>query len=117
VSAGLPERMAIAPCRHATMALDPGLVTLTDHGTTKLHSAVSQVMTLLPKERKRATIVRAGDPAVLKFDQIKNLARWQDNGSRRSTRAPQRWPVNGPVTPLNLTIAGPRIYPSQHHAW
>jgi len=60
------------------MALDPEeFVTLTDHGTMKLRSAVSRAMTLLPKERKRATIVRQGEPAILKFEQIKDLAaRW-----------------------------------------
>ena len=31
-------------------------------------------MTLLPKERKRITIVREGEPAILNFKQIKNLA-------------------------------------------
>ena len=31
-------------------------------------------MTLLPKERKRTTIVREGEPAILNFEQIKNLA-------------------------------------------
>jgi hypothetical protein len=57
------------------MALDPEeFVTLTDHGTMKLRSAVSRAMTLLPKERKRATIVRQGEPAILKFEQIKDLA-------------------------------------------
>jgi hypothetical protein len=57
------------------MALDPEeLVTLTNHGTMKLGSAVSRTMMLLPKERKRATIVRAGEPAILRFDQIKDLA-------------------------------------------
>jgi hypothetical protein len=61
--------------RRATMALDPEeLVTLTDHGTMKLRSAVSRAMLLPPKLRKRATIVREGDPAILKFDQIKELA-------------------------------------------
>jgi hypothetical protein len=61
--------------RHATMALDPEeFVTLTDHGTMKLRSAVSRAMMLLPRERKRATIVREGDPAILDFEQIKNLA-------------------------------------------
>ena len=62
------------------MALDPEeLVTLTDHGSMKLHSAVSRAMTLLPKERKRTTIVREGEPAILKFEQIKNLAaRWNE---------------------------------------
>ncbi len=35
---------------------------------------------LLPKERKRATIVREGEPAILKFEQIKNLAAQWDEG-------------------------------------
>jgi hypothetical protein len=62
------------------MAFDPEeLVTLTDHGTMKLRSAVSRAMTLVPKERKRATIVREGDPAILNFEQIKNLAaQWDE---------------------------------------
>ena len=66
--------------RHATMAFDPEeLVTLTDHGTMKLRSAVSRAMTLVPKERKRATIVREGNPAILDFQQIKNLAaQWDE---------------------------------------
>jgi hypothetical protein len=66
--------------RHAIMAFDPEeLVTLTDHGTMKLRSAVSRAMTLLPKERKRVTIVREGDPAILNFEQIKSLAaQWDE---------------------------------------
>ena len=62
------------------MAFDPEeLVTLTDHGTMKLRSAVSRAMTLLPKERRQATIVREGNPAILNFDQIKNLAaQWDE---------------------------------------
>ena len=62
------------------MALDPEeLVTLTDHGSMKLRAAVSRAMTLLPKERKRTTIVREGDPKILNFEQIKNLAaQWDD---------------------------------------
>jgi hypothetical protein len=57
------------------MALDPEeLVTLTDHGTMKLRSAVARAMMLPAKERKLATIVRQGDPAILTFKQIKNLA-------------------------------------------
>ena len=33
---------------------------------------------LLPQERKRVTIVRKGEPAVLKFEQIKDLAaQWE----------------------------------------
>ena len=61
------------------MALDPEeFVTLTDHGSMKLRAAVSRAMTLLPKERKRTTIVREGEPAILNFQQIKELsAQWQ----------------------------------------
>jgi hypothetical protein len=61
------------------MALDPEeLVTLTNHGTMKLGSAVARAMILLPKERKRATIVRKGEPAILNFEQIKDLAaQWE----------------------------------------
>jgi hypothetical protein len=62
------------------MAFDPDeFVTLTDHGTMKLRSAVARAMTLLPKERKRASIVREGEPAILNFEQIKNLAaQWDE---------------------------------------
>jgi hypothetical protein len=62
------------------MALDPDeLVTLTDHGTMKLRSAVARAMTLLPRQRKRATIVRDGEPPILTFEQIKNLAaQWDE---------------------------------------
>lgn len=62
------------------MALDPEeLVTLTGHGSMKLRAAVLRAMTLLPKERKRTTIVREGEPAILNFEQIKNLAaRWNE---------------------------------------
>ena len=63
------------------MALDPDeLVTLTDHGNMKLRSAVARAMTLLPRQRKRATIVRDGEPAILSFEQIKKLAaQWDDD--------------------------------------
>ena len=62
------------------MAPDPEeFVTLTDHGSMKLRAAVSRAMTLLPKERKRTTIVREGKTAILNFEQIKNLAaQWDD---------------------------------------
>jgi hypothetical protein len=62
------------------MALDPEeLVTLTDHGTMKLHAAVLRAMTLPLDERERATIVRDGEPAILNFEQIKYLAeRWDE---------------------------------------
>jgi hypothetical protein len=57
------------------MALDPEeFVTLTDHGSMKLRAAVLRAMTLLPRERKRITIVREGEPAILNFAEIKNLA-------------------------------------------
>ena len=62
------------------MALDPEeLVTLTDHGSMKLRAAVLRAMTLLPRERKRTTIVREGEPALLDFEQIKKLAaQWDE---------------------------------------
>ncbi len=62
------------------MAFDPDeFVILTDHGTMRLRSAVSRAMTLLPEERERTTIVREGDPAILNFEQIKNLAaQWDE---------------------------------------
>ena len=62
------------------MALDPEeldpeqLVTLTDHGMMKLRLAVLRAMMMLPKQRKLATIVRDGDPAILNFQEIKKLA-------------------------------------------
>ena len=57
------------------MALDPEeFVTLTDHGSMKLRSAVSRAMLLLPEQRELATIVREGDPAILKYEEIKSLA-------------------------------------------
>src|SRR5690349_25094413 len=59
-------------CRRGPMALDPEeFVTLTDHGSMKLRAAVSRAMTLLPRERKRTTIVRKGKPAILNFEQIR----------------------------------------------
>jgi hypothetical protein len=57
------------------MAFSPDeIVTLTNHGTMKLRSAVARAMMLSLKERKRATIVRDGNPATLRFEQIKSLA-------------------------------------------
>ena len=72
--AGQPSDLA------CTMAIDPEeVVTLTDHGTMKLRSAVARAMMLPPKERRRATIVREGEPAILKLEQIKNLAaQWDE---------------------------------------
>jgi hypothetical protein len=60
--------------------LDPEeFVTLIDHGSMKLRAAVLRAMTLLPDERKWATIVREGDPAILNFEHIKNLAaQWDE---------------------------------------
>ena len=50
------------------MAFDPEeLVTLTNHGTMKLGSAVARAMILPLDERKKATIVRkrqTGDPEI-----------------------------------------------------
>ena len=57
------------------MAFDPEeLVTLTNHGTMKLGSAVARAMILPLDERKKATIVRKGKPAILKYERIKDLA-------------------------------------------
>jgi hypothetical protein len=58
------------------MAVDPGeLVTLTNHGTMKLRSeSVARAMILPLEKRKRATIVRKGKPATLKFERMKDLA-------------------------------------------
>jgi hypothetical protein len=57
------------------MAYDPEeLVTLTHHGSMKLRSAVARAMTLPHDERKKATIVRKGRPATLKYERIKDLA-------------------------------------------
>jgi len=58
-----------------------------------VRAAALRAMTLLPKERKRTTIVREGEPAILNFEPIKNFAvslRWF-----RSGRAPPR---GGPCT-------------------
>ena len=64
------------------MALDPEeLVTLTNHGTMKLRSAVARAMMLLPQERDLATIIRESEPTILDFDLIKHLAtRWEEQG-------------------------------------
>jgi hypothetical protein len=57
------------------MALDPEeLVTLTNHGSMRLRSAVARAMTLPFDERKKATIVRKGKPATLRYERIKGLA-------------------------------------------
>ena len=59
----------------AQMALDPEeLVTLTNHGSMRLRSAVARAMTLPLDERKKATIVRKGKPATLRYERIKGLA-------------------------------------------
>ena len=64
------------------MALDPEeLVTLTNHGTMKLRSAVARAMMLLPQERDLATIIRESEPTILNFERIKVLAaRWEEQG-------------------------------------
>jgi hypothetical protein len=57
------------------MTFDPEeLVTLTDHGSMRLRSAVARAMTLPRDERKKATIVRNGKPAILRYERIKDLA-------------------------------------------
>ena len=62
------------------------LATLTNHGTMKLRSAVVRAMILSAKERKRATIVRDGKPAMLNFKQISNLGAKWDERRGSSTR-------------------------------
>jgi len=57
------------------MAFDPEeLVTLTNHGTMKMRSAVARAMILPLDERESATIVRGGELAPLKFEGIRDLA-------------------------------------------
>jgi hypothetical protein len=57
------------------MAFDPEeLVTLTNHGSMRLRSAVARAMTLPFDERKRTTILRNGKPATLRYERIKDLA-------------------------------------------
>jgi hypothetical protein len=57
------------------MALDPEeLVTLKNHGTMKLRSAVARAMILPLHERKGVTIVRKGKRPRLKFERIRDLA-------------------------------------------
>lgn len=60
------------------MALDPEeVVTLTDHGTMTLRSAVARAMMLPPQERHQASIVRDSEPSILDFHLIRHLAaRW-----------------------------------------
>jgi hypothetical protein len=61
------------------MAFDPDeQVTLTDHGTMKLRSAIARAMLLLPDERERATIVLENQ-IILRFEQIASLAtHWEE---------------------------------------
>jgi hypothetical protein len=78
------------------MAMDPEeLVTLTDHGTMKLRSAVVRAMILPAKERKRAKIVREGEPAILIFKQIKNLGAKWDERRGSSPRGQRRFRSRG----------------------
>jgi hypothetical protein len=101
------------------MAMDPEeLVTLTDHGTMKLRSAVVRAMILPAKERKRAKIVREGEPAILIFKQIRNLgAKWDERrgSSPRGQRQQRRFrsrgnrlkkPLDSPLTIDAATEAG-----------
>jgi len=47
---------------------------MSSHQPTSAQGGLHRTLTLLPKERKRITIVREGEPAILNFEQIKNLA-------------------------------------------
>jgi hypothetical protein len=63
------------------MSLDPEeMVTLTDHGTMTLSSAVTRAMMLPPQERDHASIIRDSEPSVLDFHLIRHLARRWDGG-------------------------------------
>ena len=64
---------------YVPMIVDPDeFVTLSNHGTMKLRSAVVRTMILPPEERKQATIVRGNEPTVLRFEQIRDLAaQWE----------------------------------------
>jgi hypothetical protein len=65
------------------MALDPEeLVTLPNHGTMKLRSAVARAMILPAQERKGVTIVRKGKRTKLKFERIRDLAAKWDERAR-----------------------------------
>jgi hypothetical protein len=61
------------------MTIDPEeFVILGNHGTMKLRSTVMRAMILPPEERKQATITREGEPTILKFEQIRDLAaQWE----------------------------------------
>jgi hypothetical protein len=57
------------------MAIDPEeLVTLQNHGTMKLRSAVARAMILPHDERMAVRIVRKGRRPALKFERIRKLA-------------------------------------------
>ena len=75
--------------------LDPQeLVTLTNHGSMRLRSAVARAMILPFNERKRATIVREGKPAILRYERIKDLAaEWAAKRPARVRNASRR-PLN-----------------------
>jgi hypothetical protein len=61
------------------MTIDPEeFVTLSNHGTMKLRSAVVRAMILPAEERTQATIVREGEPRILRFEQTRALAaQWE----------------------------------------
>src|SRR5260221_14456824 len=78
------------------MAMDPEeLVTLTDHGTMKLRLFFLRAMILPAKERKRAKIVREGEPAILIFKQIRNLGAKWDERRGSSPRGQRRFRSRG----------------------
>jgi hypothetical protein len=108
------------------MAMDPEeLVTLTDHGTMKLRSAVVRAMILPAKERKRAKIVREGEPAILIFKQIRNLgAKWDERrgssprGQRRFRsrgHGPKSRPTATLTIPAEIHEAVMALPPNERH--
>jgi hypothetical protein len=69
------------------MRVDPEeLVELKNHGPMKLRCAVARAMLLVPVERRQTEILRQGEPSVLKFRTIRDLATVLARSRRRTHR-------------------------------
>ena len=85
------------------MAFDPEEhVTLTNHGSMRLRSAVARAMTLPLDERKTATIVRKGKPATLRYERIRKSCS-SVGGRARALRMSPAGPKRLPATFLRFT--------------
>src|SRR5260370_10359451 len=84
------------------------LVALTDHGTMKLRSGVVGAMIFPAKERKRAKIVREGEPAILIFKQIRNLATQWDERNLAKQWEERLVPINRGRPPIPRPPPKPR---------